>query len=46
MHNLPMAKWEARRYVDYLEHADKNSIFEYPKTARLKLEGGQDFFDS
>lgn len=46
MHDLPMAKWEAKRYVDYLTSADPNTIFEYPKTEKLKLENGQDFFDS
>ena len=46
MHDLPMAKWEADRYVQYLEAADKNIIFEYPKTERLKLEGDRTFFDS
>ena len=46
MHDLPMAKWEAARYVEYLENADKNLIFEYPKTNRPVLEGQQEFFDS
>lgn len=46
MHDLPMAKWEAERYVEYLETADKNVIFEYPKKERLKLKGDQEFFDS
>ena len=47
MHDLPMAKWEAKRYVEYLEaNAGNQSIFEYPKTERLTLEGGQEFFDS
>ncbi|MBR5109244.1 MAG: S-ribosylhomocysteine lyase [Clostridia bacterium] len=46
MHDLPMAKWEAERYVDYLTHADKSRIFEYPKTERLKVNGGREFFDS
>ena len=46
MHDLPMAKWEARRYVEYLESADKSKIFEYPRTEKLKLEDGQEFFDS
>ncbi len=46
MHNLPMAKLEARRYVEYLETADKNSMFEYPKTERLKVGSDQEFFDS
>ena len=46
MHDLPMAKWEAARYVEYLQGADKSIIFEYPKTERLELEDGQKFFDS
>ena len=46
MHDLPMAKWEADKYVEYLETADKNLIFEYPKTERLQLESDQMFFDS
>jgi S-ribosylhomocysteine lyase len=46
MHDLPMAKWEANKYVEYLETADKNKIFEYPKTERLVLEDEQSFFDS
>lgn len=46
MHDLPMAKWEAARYVEYLEGADKSLIFEYPKAARLTLDDGQEFFDS
>lgn len=46
MHDLHMAKWEAKRYVEYLTEADKSSIFEYPKTERLQLDGGGVFFDS
>ena len=46
MHDLPMAKWEAARFVEYLESADKNVISEYPKTERLTLGDGQEFFDS
>ncbi|MBR1820723.1 MAG: S-ribosylhomocysteine lyase [Clostridia bacterium] len=46
MHDLPMAKWEARRYVEYLTSANRDSMFEYPKTEKLKLEDGQEFFDS
>lgn len=46
MHDLPMAKWEAKRFVEYLTTADKGDIFEYPKTGRLTLEDGQEFFDS
>ena len=46
MHDLPMAKWEAARYVKYLETADKDRIFNYPQTERLTLEGDISFFDS
>lgn len=46
MHDLPMAKWEAKRYVEYLETADQGQIFDYPKTDKLQLESGQAFFDS
>ena len=46
MHDLPMAKWEAARYVSYLETADKTAIFTYPKTKRLQLDGEREFFDS
>ena len=46
MHDLPMAKWEAARYVSYLETADKTAIFEYPKTQRPQLDGDRAFFDS
>ena len=46
MHDLPMARWEANRFVDYLEHADKNLIFAYPQQDRLQLKDGQAFFDS
>lgn len=46
MHNLPMAKWEAGKYVEYLEEADRSAIFEYPKAEQLTLHDGQTFFDS
>ena len=47
MHDLPMAKWEADKYVEYLEkNANNNLIFEYPKTERLTLDDGNNFFDS
>ena len=46
MHDLPMARWEARKYVEYLERADKDLIFAYPQTERLQLDDGQEFFDS
>ena len=43
MHDLPMAKWEAARYVERL----KNDFhFEYPGIARPQTDGGQMFFDA
>ncbi|MBR1586632.1 MAG: S-ribosylhomocysteine lyase [Clostridia bacterium] len=30
LHDLPMAKWEAKKYVQYLETADRSRIFTYP----------------
>ena len=46
MHDLPMAKWEAGKYVEYLKSADKSVIFTYPSAERLTLGDGQEFFDS
>ena len=47
MHNLGMAKWYAKEFVDYLvANADNKDIFEYPKTERLVTEDGQNFYDS
>ena len=46
MHDLPMAKWEAERFVEYLQNADKDKIFEYPKAEKLKVDGNREFFDS
>ncbi len=47
MHNLPMAKWYAERFAQYLEdNKDNDLIFEYPKTARLVTDKGQQFHDS
>jgi len=47
MHNLPMAKWYAKEYADYLEaNRDNEAIFVYPKTERLVTEQGKHFFDS
>ena len=46
MHDLPMARWEAARYVAYLESADQNVIFAYPEAKRLTLEDDRQFFDS
>lgn len=47
MHNLPMAKWHAARFADYLEaNADNEDIFVYPKSERLVTNDGRQFFDS
>ena len=47
MHNLPMAKWYAAKYADYLSaNSDNAEIFEYPKTERLITDDGQHFYDS
>ncbi len=47
MHDLPMAKWYAKEFADYLAaNADNAAIFEYPKTERLVTDDGQQFFDS
>ncbi len=47
MHNLPMAKWYAAKFAEYLEsNADNNAIFEYPKSERLVTEDGLQFHDS
>ena len=47
MHNLEMAKWYAREFVEYLEkNTDNDSIFEYHQTDRLITKDGNDFFDS
>ena len=47
MHNLPMAKWQARKFADYLaENAENSAIFEYPRSERLVTEDGRQFFDS
>lgn len=43
MHDLPMAKWEAARYLDRLQNA---FCCEYPGIARPTLHGGQTFFDA
>ncbi len=47
MHNLIMAKWYAKEFASYLEeNSDNPDIFEYPKTNRLIMDNGQQFFDS
>lgn len=43
MHDLPMAKWEAVRYLDRLQNAFHS---EYPGIERPILDGGQQFFDA
>lgn len=47
MHNLPMAKFYAREFADYLEaNADNSAIFEYPQAERLVTDDGRSFYDS
>ena len=47
MHNLPMAKYYAKEFVEYLiKNKDNPLIFEYPKSERPKTDKGQTFFDS
>lgn len=47
MHNLGMAKWYAKEFVDYLEaNADNAAVFEYPQAERLVTDDGRHFFDS
>ena len=47
MHNLPMAKYYAVRFVAYLaENANNEAIFVYPKSERLVTTDGRQFFDS
>jgi S-ribosylhomocysteine lyase len=47
LHNLPMAKWYAKEFVDYLKKNKENPlIFEYPKTKRLITNDGNNFYDS
>jgi S-ribosylhomocysteine lyase len=47
MHDLPMAKWYAARFADYLEaNKDNEEIYTYPKTERLVTEDGMNFYDS
>lgn len=43
MHDLPMAKWEARRYLGRLKN---EFCSEYPGVARPTLDGGMTFFDA
>lgn len=47
MHDLPMAKWYAREFADYLAaNADSDAIFTYPQAQRLVTEDGRQFYDS
>ena len=43
MHDLPMAKWEAARYIDRLQN---HFCCEYPGVARPKVGKGMTFFDA
>lgn len=43
MHDLPMAKWEARRYVERLTGS---FCCEYPGIERPLAKGGKQFFDA
>ena len=43
MHDLPMAKWEAKRYVDRLKN---NFCCTYPGVERPKIQGSMNFFDA
>lgn len=43
LHDLPMARYEARLYADILK---SNPCFEYTKTERITTEKGKIFFDS
>ena len=47
MHDLAMAKWYAADFVAYLkQNANRPEILEYPKSARLVTDDGQNFYDS
>ena len=47
MHNIAMAKLYAAEFVAYLETNIGNSeIFEYPKSNRLVMDDGRQFYDS
>ena len=43
LHDLPMAKWEAKRYVERLKN---NFCCTYPGVERPKVQGKMDFFDA
>lgn len=47
LHNLPMAKFYAREFVDYLKkNKDNPLIYEYPRMERLVTNDGNNFYDS
>ena len=47
LHNLEIAKWQARKFASYLaENKDNPKIFEYPRSERIVTEDGRQFFDS
>ncbi len=47
MHNIEIAKWQARKFANYLEaNANNDDIFVYPKSERLVTDDGRQFFDS
>ncbi len=47
MHSLPMAKWHASAFADYLaKNKGRMEIYAYPQTERLITEDGRHFFDS
>ena len=43
MHDLPMAKWEAKRYIQRLTD---EFISEYPAVERPQIKGAMQFFDA
>ena len=43
LHDLPMAKYEGKLYLDILK---SNPCFEYPTTERIETEKGKTFYDS
>lgn len=43
LHDLPMAKWEAARFVDILKTAPS---FDYPVKDRIETDSGAVFYDS
>ena len=43
MHDLPMAKWESKRYIERLKN---NFCCEYPGVERPKDNSGMQFFDA